>query len=59
VQIAIAIPSLSAVENDALREPPLFKDAGRKFLEMFLTQLANRSACVGIYINERKKIASM
>jgi len=54
VQIAIAIPSLSAVEKladlpvDALR-PPRFNEAALKFFEIFLTQLANRSACVGIY----------
>jgi hypothetical protein len=51
VQIAIAIPSLSAVEKDALREAdrPPFKEAALKFFEIFFTQLANRSACVGIY----------
>jgi hypothetical protein len=52
VQIAIAIPSLSAVEKDALRDtdlPPRFREAARKFLETFLTQLANLSACVDIY----------
>lgn len=54
VQIAIAIPSLSVEEKDALRleaeRPPRFKEAGLKFLVNFLTQLANLSACVGICI---------
>jgi hypothetical protein len=69
VQIAIAIPSLSAEEKDAARFteadrfteaalPPLRNDAGLKFFVIFLTQLANRSACVDIYINEQKKLVS-
>jgi len=54
VQIAIAIPSLSAAEKDA-DLPPRFKEAGRKSLEIFLTQLAKRSACVDICQYRRKK----
>ena len=66
----MAIPSLSELEKladlpvDADRPvdtllPPRFNEAARKFLVTFLTQLANRSACVGIYINVHKKLASM
>jgi hypothetical protein len=35
--------------------PPRFNEAGLKFLDIFLTQLANLSACVGIYQYKRKK----
>jgi hypothetical protein len=56
VQIAIAIPSLSALEKDA-DLPPRFNEADRKFLEIFFTQFANLSAWVGIVnIEERNPI---
>ena len=60
----MAIPSLSLLEKLADRPvdallPPRFNEAARKFLVTFLTQLANRSACVDIYINAHKKLASM
>ncbi len=48
----MATPSLSTGEKLALRleaeRPPRFNDAGRKSFVIFLTQSANRSACVDI-----------
>jgi hypothetical protein len=54
VQIAIAIPSLSAEEKDAGRDaerPPRI-DAGLKFLVIFFTHEANLSACVIINLRD-------
>jgi hypothetical protein len=60
----MAIPSLSlpGILADLLNEadlPPRRNEATRKFFVTFLTQLANRSAWVDIYINAHKKLASM
>ena len=62
----MAMPSLSLLEKLAdlpveavlpvdADLPPRFNEAARKFFVTFLTQLANRSACVDICQYRRKK----